>query len=457
MGGRRLTAILAADIAGYSALMGENEIDTVAALKGHQSIILPMIAGFEGRVIDTAGDGVLAEFSSVLNAVKCAVAIQETMLERNASVAPGRRMQFRIGINQGDVLFDNDRIFGDGINVAARLEGLCEPGGICISGKVYEEIKSRFQIRYEDLGPQTLKNIAEPVQAYRISVSGGPASNAGQGAKSPLKGSHNRLIGVGAVLVALCAVWFGWWAAPSTKTGPIVDPRQNFTGPRLAYVVGNREYTHLAFLGNPERDAALVSETLEQKGFKVVKRLNLDRAELIRAVEEFESTLSIVGGFGFFYYAGRAAYIDGQDILLPVDALADKAQSKIVGGVNFTQLTKEIQAKTTQRMTDNGYAVIYSASKGQVAADGPHGGDSPFTKQFVDALSYPDDELSDVFRRIGAGMEGIIPRQTPFFEDSRKVRFYFNKPDLDARNGIVKILAFDSCRDNPFELGVATK
>jgi hypothetical protein len=257
--------------------------------------------------------------------------------------------------------------------------------------------------------------------------------------------------------VALCAVWFGWWAAPSTKTGPIADPRQNFTGPRLAYVVGNREYPHLAFLGNPERDAALVSETLEQKGFKVVKRLNLDRAELIRAVEEFESTLSIVGGFGFFYYAGRAAYIDGQDILLPVDALADKAQSKIVGGVNFTQLTKEIQAKTTQRMTDNGYAVIYSASKGQVAADGPHGGDSPFTKQFVDALSYPDDELSDVFRRIGVGMEGIIPRQTPFFEDSRKVRFYFNKPDLDARNGIVKILAFDSCRDNPFELGVATK
>ena len=115
MGGRRLTAILAADIAGYSAVMGENEADTVAALKGHQSIILPMIAGFGGRVIDTAGDGILAEFGSVLNAVKCAIAVQETMLERNASVAPDRRMQFRIGINQWDVLFDNKRIFGDGI------------------------------------------------------------------------------------------------------------------------------------------------------------------------------------------------------------------------------------------------------------------------------------------------------------------------------------------------------
>jgi len=115
MGGRRLTAILAANIAGYSSLMGENETDTVAALKGHQSVVLPMIAGFGGRVIDTAGDGILAEFGSVLNAVKCAIAVQETMLERNASVAPDRRMQFRIGINQGDVLFDNERIFGDGI------------------------------------------------------------------------------------------------------------------------------------------------------------------------------------------------------------------------------------------------------------------------------------------------------------------------------------------------------
>jgi class 3 adenylate cyclase len=236
MGGRRLTAILAADIAGYSALMGENEIDTVAALKGHQSIILPMIAGFEGRIIDTAGDGVLAEFSSVFNAVKCAVAIQETMLERNASVVPDRRMQFRMGINQGDVLFDNDRIFGDGINVAARLEGLCEPGGICISGKVYEEIKNRFQIRYEDLGPQTLKNIAEPIHAYRISVSGAPALKMRRSAKLPLRESLNRLIGVGAVVATLCAVWLGWSAyKPSRLTSPVVPLEAQATADERAW------------------------------------------------------------------------------------------------------------------------------------------------------------------------------------------------------------------------------
>ena len=227
MAGRRLTAILAADIADYSALMGENEIDTVAALKGHQSSILPMIVGFEGRVIDTAGDGLLAEFSSVLNAVKCAVAIQETMLERNASVTPDRRMQFRIGINQGDVLFDGDRIFGDGINVASRLEGLCEPGGICISGKVYEEIKSRFQIRYEDLGPQTLKNIAEPVQAYRISVSAALASRTIQRTKSPIRKSLNQLIGAKrafAAALVVTAVALGvvgsFLVAPRLSTAP---------------------------------------------------------------------------------------------------------------------------------------------------------------------------------------------------------------------------------------------
>jgi class 3 adenylate cyclase len=195
MGGRRLTAVMAADIAGYSALMGANDVETLADLKGHQSAVLSLVAGYDGRVIDTAGDGVLAEFPSVLNAVKCAIAIQEVMSERNASVAPERRMQFRIGINQGDVLFDGDRIYGDSINVAARLEGICEPGGICISGKVFEEIKGRFEIQYNDIGDQTLKNISQPVRAYRISVSRSSLS----------KGTENRALLKSAVAAAVVA------------------------------------------------------------------------------------------------------------------------------------------------------------------------------------------------------------------------------------------------------------
>jgi len=124
----RLSAILAADIAGYSALMGADEARTVRDLKGHQSVVLPMIGEFIGRIIDTAGDGILAEFPSVVNAVKCALAIQSRMAERNAAIEPERRMQFRVGLNIGDVVYDETRIYGDGINVAARLEGIAEAG-----------------------------------------------------------------------------------------------------------------------------------------------------------------------------------------------------------------------------------------------------------------------------------------------------------------------------------------
>jgi adenylate cyclase len=171
---RRLAAILAADIAGYSALMGSDEARTVSDLKGHQSVVLPMVGAFGGRVIDTAGDGLLAEFPSVLNAVECAVAIQRKMVERNAAIEPERRMQFRIGINLGDVIYDDDRIFGDGVNVAARLEGIAEPGGICVSGKVHGEIRARIGLAYDDLGDKQLKNIAEPVRVYGIRLDAAP-------------------------------------------------------------------------------------------------------------------------------------------------------------------------------------------------------------------------------------------------------------------------------------------
>jgi adenylate cyclase len=169
---RRLSAILAADIAGYSALMAADEARTVRDLKGHQAVVLPMVGEFAGRIIDTAGDGILAEFPSVVNAVKCALAIQSKMAERNAAIEPDRRMQFRVGINIGDVVYDGARIYGDGINVAARLEGIAEAGGICISGKVYEEVEGRIDLSCHDIGEQQLKNIARPVRAYRVRLDG---------------------------------------------------------------------------------------------------------------------------------------------------------------------------------------------------------------------------------------------------------------------------------------------
>src|ERR1700732_1568967 len=165
---RRLSATLAADIAGYSTLMGADEARAVRDLKGHQAVVLPMVAEFGGRVIDTAGAGILSEFPSVVNAVKCAVAIQSKMAERNSAIEAECRMQFRVGINIGDVVYDETRIYGDGINVAARLEGIAEAGGICISSKVYEEISGRIDLDCEDIGEQQLKNIARPVRAYYV-------------------------------------------------------------------------------------------------------------------------------------------------------------------------------------------------------------------------------------------------------------------------------------------------
>jgi adenylate cyclase len=155
---RRLAAILAADIAGYSALMGSDEARTVRDLKGHQAVVLPMVGAFGGRIIDTAGDGILAEFASVLRAVECARAIQSKMAERNAGIESDRRMRFRMGINLGDVICDESRVYGDGVNIAARLEGIAEPGGIF----VYDQVRDKIALGFRELGAQNLKNIAKP-------------------------------------------------------------------------------------------------------------------------------------------------------------------------------------------------------------------------------------------------------------------------------------------------------
>jgi adenylate cyclase len=168
---RRVTAILAADVMGYSALMGANEEQTVRDIKGHFSIILPMVVRAGGRVIDTAGDGIFAEFASVVQAVRCAVAMQMVMAERNRAVEATRIMPFRIGINLADVLSDATRIYGDGVNIAARLESICEPGRIAISSKVYEEVKDRFGFVWSDAGEMEMKNIRQSVHVYRF-VSG---------------------------------------------------------------------------------------------------------------------------------------------------------------------------------------------------------------------------------------------------------------------------------------------
>src|SRR5215472_12521524 len=166
---RRLTAILAADVAGYSRLMGADEEGTHARLQTHfRELVNPKIEEHRGRVVKNTGDGFLAEFASVVDAVRCAVEVQRCMAERNAETPPENRIEFRAGINLGDVIAEGDDIFGDGVNVAARLEALAEPGGVFVSNTVHEHVRDRLPLAFEDLGEHQVKNIARPVRVYRV-------------------------------------------------------------------------------------------------------------------------------------------------------------------------------------------------------------------------------------------------------------------------------------------------
>src|SRR5271169_6614663 len=166
---RRLAAILAADVAGYSRLIEADEEGTLNRLKAIRAeVIDPKIAEHRGRIVKTTGDGLLVEFASVVDALRCAAEIQSAMAESNALPPSDRRIAFRIGINVGDIVVEDADIFGDGVNVAARLEGLAEAGSICISARVQEDAAGRLDLAFEDMGEQALKNIARPVRVYRV-------------------------------------------------------------------------------------------------------------------------------------------------------------------------------------------------------------------------------------------------------------------------------------------------
>jgi TolB-like protein/class 3 adenylate cyclase/tetratricopeptide (TPR) repeat protein len=166
---RRLAAILAADVAGYSRLMGADEEGTLDRLKAHRrELIDPQIAEHHGRIVKTTGDGMLVEFASVVDAVRCAVEVQQRMGERNANVPDDARITFRVGINLGDIIIDGDDIHGDGVNIAARLEAMADPGTVCLSGTAYDHIRDKLDYAFDDLGEQSLKNIARPVRVYRV-------------------------------------------------------------------------------------------------------------------------------------------------------------------------------------------------------------------------------------------------------------------------------------------------
>ncbi len=218
---RRLTCILAADAVGYSRLVSEDEAGALRVLAAHRAVIDGILAFHDGRIVSTAGDSVLAEFASAVEAVRCAVEIQDALRTRNESLPEAQRMQFRIGINLGDVVVRGDDILGDGVNVAARLEGIADPGGILIASSVYDQITGKLDLGFEDLGEQALKNISRPVRAFRVAGAGAtvrpvPAKPATPVTTPPRRLGPAAIVAIVAIAaVAVLAVTQGWFKPPS--------------------------------------------------------------------------------------------------------------------------------------------------------------------------------------------------------------------------------------------------
>jgi TolB-like protein/class 3 adenylate cyclase len=212
---RRLTAILSADVVGYSRLMADDGVATVRTVTAYREQVTVLVGESHGRVVDSPGDNVLAEFPSALDAARCAVEIQRVLAARNADVPSERRMEYRIGVHLGDVMVEGDRLYGDGINIAARLEAMADPGGICISGTVHEQVEGKLPVGFEDLGEQAVKNIPKPVRAYRVRTEARPAAKS-----APRRSLRRPVLGIASVLLVAAAVLTWRVINPGLQTSP---------------------------------------------------------------------------------------------------------------------------------------------------------------------------------------------------------------------------------------------
>lgn len=289
---RRLAAILAADVVGYSRLMGVDEVGTLRALKAcRKELIDPEISARDGRIVKTTGDGMLVEFASAVQAVACAVTIQRGNANRNEPVPEAKRLTFRIGINVGDIIIDSNDIFGDGVNVAARLETLCEPGGLCISGAAHDQIRDKLPITFDDLGEQPVKNIARPVRAFALSpqaIAGAPVLPPGKRAV-PAAARHAWIAAAFAVLVVVLGAG-AWWKMQGTATTP--GPAAGLMPAATATETGRASIAVLPFTsaGGPGGDDYFADGMTE---------------DIISALGRFRE-LTVISRGGVFAYKGKS-------------------------------------------------------------------------------------------------------------------------------------------------------
>jgi adenylate cyclase len=237
---RKLTTILSADVAGYSRLMGEDEAATVKTLEAYKQIISDLVKQHRGRVVDSPGDNLLSEFASVVDAVQCAVATQKELQARNTELPENRKMQFRIGVNLGDVIEEESRIYGDGVNIAARLESIADPGGICISKTAFDQIETKLPFGYTYLGEQKVKNIAKPVGVYKVLMEPRITTieKLGAGPKTETRRTRKIVLGCAAALVVVigaAAVWQFTINNPTLQSEKVDLRRVTFAPPQIKH------------------------------------------------------------------------------------------------------------------------------------------------------------------------------------------------------------------------------
>jgi adenylate cyclase len=372
---RKLTAILSADVEGYSRLMGEDEEATVRTITAYREVLTTLIQQHSGKVVDSPGDNLLAEFASVVDAVQCAVAVQKEISARNTELPENRKMQFRIGINLGDVIQEGDRIYGDGVNIAARLEGLAEPGGICISKTAFDHIESKLPYGYDFIGDQTVKNIAKPVGAYRVlmdprvTVAGKPEEEK----PAPMR---RMPIFVGGVVVLVLAVAVGIWQfymrRPSVEPASVKkmayplpdkpsiavlpfnnlsgDPEQGYFSdgiteeiisslskiPKLFVIARNSTFT---YKGKPVK----VNQVAEELGVRYVLEGSVRKAgDKVRITAQLIDALN-----------GHHLWADRYDRdLIDIFALQDDITKKIITAMQV-KLTEGEQARSVAKGTNN--------------------------------------------------------------------------------------------------------
>jgi TolB-like protein/class 3 adenylate cyclase len=346
---RKLAAILSADVVGYSRLMAEDEVATVRTLTAYREEIGVLVRQHRGRVVDSPGDNLLAEFPSALAAVQAAVEIQRVIRARNAALPTERRMEFRVGVHLGDVMVEGERIYGDGLNIAARLEALAEPGGICVSGTVHEQVRSKLGLAYRDLGEQAFHNIPEPVHAYGIRTEAAPPAEI-----KPTREGRRTWVALAAVLVAALALAAAWiWGPSLGSRSPALDagsirslavlPLENISGdPEQDYFTDGMTEALIADLGKIA-SLRVISRTsiMQYRGVhrplpEIGRELNVDaiiEGSVIRADDGVRITAQLIDARTDHHLWAESYQRELEDVLAlqkeVARAIAEEVQAKL--------------------------------------------------------------------------------------------------------------------------------